>query len=137
MKRIVICLDGTWNNPERDKDEGERVLYKPTNVLKTYRAIPLSASDGTSQVAFYLEGVGAFTGERTRFGRLQSWADRLFGGAFGGGFEGRVKAAYRFLVANYEPGDEIYVFGFSRGAAQAQSLVRFSEWIGGILHKED
>ena len=43
----------------------------------------------------------------------------------------RPQAAYRFLVANYQPGDQISVFGFSRGAAEAQTLVRFIEWVGG------
>ncbi|HBL28855.1 MAG TPA: hypothetical protein DD490_18635 [Acidobacteria bacterium] len=139
MKRIVICLDGTWNSPEQDKDDGKgtRPRYKPTNVLKTFRSILPTAEDGTPQVAFYLEGVGSSIGEPERFSGLQKWTDKLLGGAFGGGFEARIKSAYRFLVANYEPGDKIYVFGFSRGAAQAQSLTRFIDWNGGLLHKSD
>ena len=136
-KRIIICLDGTWNNPERDKSSTSRPRYKPTNILKTFRAVLPVAKDGIHQVTYYLEGVGAFVGERSRFGQVQCWADRFFGGLFGGGFEGRVKAAYRFLVGNYEYGDDIFIFGFSRGAAQAQSLVRFIDWIGGIIEKQD
>jgi len=136
-KRLVVCLDGTWNSPEQDKAKGERVRYKPTNVLKTYRAVLPEAADGTPQVAFYLEGVGSSIGEPVRLGGLQRVTDRLLGGAFGGGFEARIKAAYRFLVGNYDAGDQIYIFGFSRGAAQAQSLARFIEWTGGILHKDD
>ncbi len=136
-KRIILCLDGTWNSPEQDKARGERIRYKPTNVLKTYRAILPKGEDGTPQLSFYLEGVGSAIGEPVRLGGLQKWTDRLLGGAFGGGFEARIKSAYRFLVGNYEPGDQIYLFGFSRGAAQAQSLARFIEWTGGILHKDD
>lgn len=137
MKRLLICLDGTWNNPEMERPAAGPTRYKPTNVLKIFRAVRPSGRDGTAQIAFYLEGVGAFVGEPTRFARLQKLADRILGGAFGGGFEGRVKAAYRFLVANHEPGDAIYLFGFSRGAAQAHSLARFVDWVGGLLAKPD
>jgi uncharacterized protein (DUF2235 family) len=137
-RRLVLCLDGTWNNAERPVEvDGGRALFKPTNVLKLYRAVRPMAADGASQIAYYNEGVGAFVGERTRFFRLQVLADRVFGGAFGGGFEGRVKEAYRFLVGNHRAGDEVFVFGFSRGSAQARSLVRFIAWAGGLLEKDD
>ena len=140
-KRLVICFDGTWNSPERgrshDPARAGATLYKPTNVLKLYRALLPRGDDGVPQVALYLEGVGAFVGERTRVGRLQAAGDRMLGGLFGGGFEGRVKAACRVLVGNHEPGDTIHVVGFSRGAAQAASLVRFLAWSGGLLRKRD
>jgi len=132
MKRLAIFFDGTWNSPERGAG-----LYKPTNVLKLYRALAPVAADGTQQVGLYLEGVGAFVGERTHAGKLQMLADRLLGGLYGGGFEGRVKSACRFLCGNWEPGDTIHLFGFSRGAAQAASLARFLEWCGGLLAKRD
>lgn len=138
MRRLVLCLDGTWNNAERGTVvEGGHKRYKPTNVLKIYRAVKPAGDDGTSQVSYYGEGVGAFIGEPSRLLTIQRGADRLFGGAYGGGFEGGVKAAYRFLVGNYRTGDEIFVFGFSRGAAQARSLVRFVDWLGGVLEKKD
>lgn len=138
MRRLVICLDGTWNNAERGTEvEDGRTRFFPTNVLKTYRAVLPVAPDGTTQIAYYSEGVGGFVGEPTRLLRLQTLSDRIFGGAYGGGFEGGVKSAYRFLVGNYQPGDQVFVFGFSRGAAQARSLVRFVDWAGGALHKED
>jgi uncharacterized protein (DUF2235 family) len=137
MKRIAIFFDGTWNSPERRHDGPGVALYKPTNVLKLYRALAPTAGDGTSQVALYLEGVGAFVGERTRAGRAHALVDRLLGGLFGGGFEGRVKSAARFLVGNWEPGDEVHLLGFSRGAAQAASLARFVAWCGGLPAKRD
>lgn len=137
-RRLIVFLDGTWNNAERGKVvEGDRKRFRPTNVLKTYRAVVPVTEDGTAQIAYYNEGVGAFIGEPTRLYRLQTLTDRIFGGAYGGGFEGGVKSAYRFLVGNYRPGDRIFVFGFSRGSAQARSLVRFIHWTGGVLHKED
>ena len=84
-RRLVVCLDGTWNNPERARSAAGNARFKPTNVLKIYRAVRPLAADGTSQIASYQEGVGAFVGVPTRFGRLQQWSDRLFGGLFGGG----------------------------------------------------
>ena len=137
-RRLVVCLDGTQNSPEQDVESfaGGHKLYKPTNVLKTFRAL-VPVADGVNQIAFYSEGVGSQIGEPTRFARFAVLVDRIFGGAFGVGYEPRVKAAYRFLVATYQPGDQIFVFGFSRGAAEAQTLVRFIEWVGGVLPQGD
>jgi len=132
-RRLVVCLDGTQNSPEQavEQFDGHK-LFKPTNVLKTFRAI-LPIGDGVSQIAFYSEGVGSLIGEPTPYANIEVWVDRIVGGAFGVGYEPRVKSAYRFLVANYHPHDQIFVFGFSRGAAEAQTLVRFVEWVGGVL----
>ena len=62
--------------------------------------------------------------------------DRLTGGAFGDGVEQNVRTLYRFLVFNYEPGDEIYLFGFSRGAFTVRTLAGFINRIG-LLQKND
>lgn len=106
MKRIVVCCDGTWNRPENQN---------VTNIEKIARTIETDAerNDGVPQLVHYVKGVG--TG--------WYWTDRLLGGAFGLGLFGNVTDAYRFLALNYSPGDEIYVFGFSRGAYTARSLV--------------
>ncbi len=105
MKRLVICCDGTWNRPD-----SEHV----TNIEKIARTIEtdLAATDGVQQLVLYLSGVGAG-------GYL---LDRWLGGAFGFGLFTNVLAGYRFLALNYEPGDEIFVLGFSRGAYTARSL---------------
>ena len=132
-----MCLDGTQNSPEQEvKPVGGHKLYKPTNVLKTFRAIRPVDDEGVSQIAYYSEGVGSMIGEDTVYAKVEVWVDRIFGGVAAVGYGSRVKSAYRFLVANYRPGDQILVFGFSRGAAEAQTLVRFIAWVGGILHKE-
>lgn len=108
MKRIVICCDGTWNKP------GLMDLGKPvkTNVQKIYEAIASKGADGIPQVKYY--GVGVGTG--------YTLSDRFFGGATGRGIDRNIKDAYRFIMWNYEPGDELYFFGFSRGAYTARSL---------------
>lgn len=122
MRRLVFCCDGTWNHVESEY---------PTNVQKLARAVPGVADDGTSQVVFYLQGVG--TGRGT--GRLAQKIDRLGGGMFGWGLLQNVVEAYRNLVFNYRPGDEIYIFGFSRGAHTARSLAGLIRSVG-ILDRD-
>ncbi|MDT0604510.1 MULTISPECIES: DUF2235 domain-containing protein [Thalassotalea] len=104
MKRIIICADGTWNRPEQlGKDQ------YPTSVLTFARHLLPEDDTGTKQVVFYDWGIG-------------SYHDQLSGGAFGAGLEKNVLDGYRFLVHNYDIGDEIYLFGFSRGAYTIRSL---------------
>ncbi|EOD68130.1 DUF2235 domain-containing protein [Amycolatopsis vancoresmycina] len=105
-KRLVICCDGTWNTLGQPH---------PTNVAKLKEAVAATDSDGTPQVAFHGDGVGTGAG---------LW-DHLTGGAFGAGLSAKVQAAYRFVVDHYEPGDELFFFGFSRGAFTARSTVGF------------
>jgi uncharacterized protein (DUF2235 family) len=106
-KRLVICLDGTWNSPDQGRN--------PTNVVKIMEAIPPLDAVGTRQVTFYDAGVGADGGR----------VDRIVDGFTGRGLEQNVRDGYRFLAHNWEPGDEIYLFGFSRGAFTARSLCGF------------
>ncbi|TQV76563.1 DUF2235 domain-containing protein [Aliikangiella marina] len=107
-KRLIICCDGTWNTPE-----------KITNVIKTVRAIKPIADDGTPQVVFYDQGVGTY-----------NLFDKFIGGAFGKGVEQNVLDAYRFIAHNYQAGDEIFCFGFSRGAYTARALGGMFQTIG-------
>ncbi|PWW24868.1 putative alpha/beta hydrolase family protein DUF2235 [Geodermatophilus normandii] len=104
-KRLVICCDGTWNTP----DQATEGWPCPTNVTKVALEIAPTGEDGVRQCIYYLRGVGTARGERFR------------GGAFGVGLSRAVKDAYRTIVENYEPGDELWFFGFSRGAFTARS----------------
>ncbi|UWQ21066.1 DUF2235 domain-containing protein [Jannaschia sp. W003] len=128
MKRIVILCDGTWNSPD---------MTHPTNVVRLARALAPEArdADGTpvAQVPIYLEGVG--TGRRgvTRTTRL---VDRVLGGTMGMGLLDTVAEAYRHLVFLHEPGDEVFVFGYSRGAFTARSLVGLIRHAGLIERSE-
>ncbi len=61
----------------------------------------------------------------------------MLGGGWGAGFESNVEEAFRFLSHNHREGDRIFVFGFSRGAAQARALTHFLDWLGGIPAKAD
>ena len=111
MKRLVVCLDGTWKNADSGESE--------TNVQRIARAVSASSlSEGTPQLTLYLRGIGS-----TGIG-LQ----RLLGGITGSGIDDNIRSAYMFLAQNYVPAsggrkaDEIYIFGYSRGAFAARSL---------------
>jgi uncharacterized protein (DUF2235 family) len=81
-------------------------------VVKLGYRLAKRDAKGTPQIVFYDQGVGT--------GNI---VDRVSGGAFGEGLEKNIHDAYRFLVSNYESGDQLYVFGFSRGAFTARSIV--------------
>ena len=106
--RIVICCDGTWNSADQEAVNGQLCV---TNVLKIACRLKKATTAGQLQIVYYDQGVG--TGNAL---------DRIVGGAFGDGLEANIHDAYRFLIANYEPGDKIYIFGFSRGAYTARSI---------------
>lgn len=104
-KKIIICSDGTWNDPEQ-LDRGSLV---PTNVVKLARALALA--ENPDQRIFYDPGVG--TGNSL---------DRWTGGLTGKGLIKNLFDCYGFIAEHYEPGDKIYLFGFSRGAYTVRSL---------------
>lgn len=114
MKRLVICCDGTWNSPW----EGEA-----TNVRRLYQRVAPRGEDRVEQRAHYLAGVGTKPTEK------------LIGGLTGQGLSRNVRAAYSWVVENYDPGDEIYAFGFSRGAFTARSTVGLIRKAG-VLRRE-
>jgi hypothetical protein len=112
MRRLIVCCDGTWNEQERPRRERWRSRkLVPTNVVKLTRAINPITSDGQSQIVYYNVGVGTV-----------NWIDRILGGAIGLGIAQNILASYRFLSTNYSSGDEIYLFGFSRGAYTVRLL---------------
>lgn len=101
MKRLVFCFDGTWNKIDAPH---------PTNVVIVAESVLPYTPNKISQLIYYDEGVGT--------ARLEKY----LGGIFGIGLLKNIAEAYRFLIFNYQPGDEIYVFGFSRGAFTARSF---------------
>ena len=106
MKRILIFCDGTWNSP---------TIPQPTNV----HTLCAAAVDSDEQICLYFPGVG--TGGRfTSF--IGKWINKIGGGAFGWGLNRNIKIAYAALAEKYDIGDEIMIFGFSRGAYTARSL---------------
>jgi uncharacterized protein (DUF2235 family) len=138
-KRIVLCLDGTWNRPyqAKERDDGSEVL-KPSNPLKVCRAVlPHDPATPADQITYYDIGVGALSKYPGTSNTLLRLSDNVLGGAWGAGFEANIEDAATFLVHNYRADDQVYVFGFSRGAAQARGLTRFLDWLGGLPAKGD
>ena len=101
MKRLIYCLDGTTNTYD---------AAHPTNVVMTHKSIAKLSSEGIEQIPYYDEGVGTNVGQK------------FTGMAFGVGLMKNILQAYEHLCTHYEPGDEIYIFGFSRGAYTARSF---------------
>ena len=97
MKKIVFCADGTWDGKSNH-----------TNVFKLFNALLISSE----QMPFYDNGVGADGNP----------IDQFLGGAFGTGLFQKIKDGYTRISHVYEAGDELFLFGFSRGAYTARSL---------------
>lgn len=104
-KKIILFSDGTGNSAA--------ALFK-TNVRRVYEALDLSCPE---QIAYYDDGVGSSS--------FKPWA--AISGATGFGLARNVRALYTFLSRNYVPGDEIFVFGFSRGSFTARILIGLIE----------
>jgi uncharacterized protein (DUF2235 family) len=96
-KRLALFLDGTWNS-----------VGDNTNVWRLKSLCGPESKDGSAQLAYYEIGVNGF-----------------LGGTFGKGLSENITSAYEWLIEKYNPGDEIFIFGFSRGAYTARSLAGF------------
>ncbi len=101
-KNILIFADGTGNSGQ---------VHRPTNVYKLFQMTV--GADPKKQTSFYIKGMG------TNYDYL--------GFMTGLGISKNIQACYHYLCANYEPGDKIFLFGFSRGAATVRSL-------SGLIH---
>jgi uncharacterized protein (DUF2235 family) len=107
-KNIVVCCDGTSNEYSKDL----------TNVVKLFSVL---VHDPARQIAFYHPGLGTMPppGALTP---LRQKISLLLGLAFGAGLEDDIRNAYAFLMNNFEPGDRVYLFGFSRGAYTVRAV---------------
>ena len=114
MARIAIFCDGTWNSPTQ---------VQPTHVHRLFEACRADAD----QRPVYVPGVGTGGKWATLFGK---GLNKVGGGAFGWGLNANIKQAYRALAMLYKPGDQILIFGFSRGAYTARSLAGMIRKVG-------
>lgn len=112
MRNLVVCCDGTWNTP----DQREGGIPVPTNVVKLFNACESSEA----QLKYYHPGVG------TEGSKLK----RMVDGGIGRGLDQNIQSAYNWLCAHYQPGDRIFLFGFSRGAYTVRSLGGFILRVG-------
>ena len=124
-KRIILCLDGTWESA----DQGAPNI--PSNVARLSRMIArqgISCSgDPIDQIVYYQPGVG--TGPINK-------VDKYYQGITGAGIRNHLLSAYNFVATNYSYGDEIFLFGYSRGAYTARALGWFLTKIG-LLKADD
>jgi uncharacterized protein (DUF2235 family) len=104
QKRLAVFLDGTWNS-----------VNSNTNLWRMRALCAAKSRDGQTQLVYYEVGVNGF-----------------LGGVFGQGLDENIRLAYEWLIENYNDGDEIFIFGFSRGAFTARSLAGLIA-IDGIL----
>ncbi len=104
QKRLAVFLDGTWNS-----------VNSNTNVWRMRALCTSKSADGKPQLVYYEVGVNGF-----------------LGGVFGQGLDENIRLAYEWLIENYNEGDEIFIFGFSRGAFTARALAGLVA-INGVL----
>lgn len=108
MRQLVVCCDGTWDTADAKTDG----VPTPTNVCRLFNALEDQDRNGNEQVKYYHPGIG------TGGGML----DKVLGGGLGIGLSRNIKSAYAWLARTYRPGDDISLFGFSRGAYTVRSL---------------
>lgn len=137
-KRIILLLDGTWNDSDAG-DNDTNIVRLEDLIVTTLRDPSKSAggsaatadklvhgyvTDGQENIVLYQRGVG--TGPFERFK----------GGTLGIGLHDNIRRAYKFLSYHYKTGCDIYIFGFSRGAYTARSLVGYLA-AAGLLTREN
>ena len=108
MRNLVVCCDGTWNTPDQEQNG----VPVPTNVVRLYNALAEKDAVGSEQLKYYHSGVGT----------EGHWWDKVAGGSVGSGLGKNIQSAYKWLGCNYQAGDRIFLFGFSRGAYTVRSL---------------
>lgn len=122
MKNIIVCCDGTNN----------QFSGCHTNVIRTYKVV----EGMQNQTCYYDPGVGTIplAGFVTKAGQFLSIVAGL---AYGAGLIDDVEEAYRFLMKVYEPGDHVYLFGFSRGAFTVRALAGMLHSVGLLFPDSD
>lgn len=124
-KRVILCFDGEWDcppdpgvwsfsanhSPKQSRTGVQPDSHSATNVYQLYQSILPRSGDGRIQQKWYEPGT------------TMPWFHRFRDGSFGCGLDRTILQSYAYLAATYDPGDELYLYGFSRGAYTARSLV--------------
>jgi len=114
LKRVILLADGTWNSspPLPGVDW--------TNLARLAHALEPCGADGSEQVAQYQAGLG-----------VEGWFDNYWRGYSGRGLERKIEDARRFVAKTAAPGDELWLFGLSRGGLVVRALCHWVE-AGGV-----
>lgn len=118
-RNLVVCCDGT----------GNEIGANISNVLKLYRTLRKNVTTVPRQIVYYDAGVGTLALPNPLIRFVQDFK-AILGLAFGYGLDDNVLGAFNFLIETYEPGDKIYLFGFSRGAHTVRVLAALIHRIG-------
>ncbi|KAK9459565.1 uncharacterized protein V1516DRAFT_666104 [Lipomyces oligophaga] len=115
MKRIIILCDGTWQNSLVQDDFNSSNITRIARAILPFdqRSVNESEPQKISQITYYHPGVGS---------RKNDKHDQLVGGAFGEGIIEQIRQVFAFISLNYEVNDELFFFGFSRGAYMVRSI---------------
>ncbi len=119
-KRIILCIDGTNNSPDSGR----------TNVSRFMRMLSKTSKE---QVVYYQPGVGTLDPDRPG-SKFVAKLRRIRDLAFASLIYRHVQSAYRYLMSEFEEGDDLYIIGFSRGAYTSRVLAGMLSKIG-LLHK--
>ncbi|PBK89645.1 hypothetical protein ARMGADRAFT_935529 [Armillaria gallica] len=115
-RNLVVCLDGTAN----------QFGHRNTNVVELHNRI-LKGDPDVPQLTFYSSGIGTYVPPSTC--SIAHWL-HMFDKAFAWSFKRLVEEAYRWIADHYQPGDRLFLFGFSRGAYQVRALAGMIEKLG-------
>jgi uncharacterized protein (DUF2235 family) len=123
-KNILIFADGTGNEGGLLPDESRTNVYK---LFRATRVDPDSTIHPDEQLAFYVPGIGTPSpGHSSKLRRIRETVQQ----AIGGGLTLKIVDCYVAVISVWEPGDRIYLFGFSRGAYTVRCLAHVLEIIG-------
>ncbi|KAJ8490190.1 hypothetical protein ONZ45_g13289 [Pleurotus djamor] len=122
-RNLVINIDGTAN----------QFSQTSTNVVELFSRL----IKDLNQRVYYDSGIGTYTRRTLSWSYIKQVVDHKIDTAIAWNFEKIVHAAYKWLSENYEPGDRIFLFGFSRGAYQVRVIAGMIEKVlqVGLLHK--
>src|SRR5215475_12192259 len=123
-RNIVLCLDGTSN----------QFAANNTNVVKLYAMLDRTHPD--QQLSYYQPGIGTSTPPGI-FGRFGKWVAKVIDLATAWFLSQHVCDAYRYLMRYYQEGDQIYIFGFSRGAYTARAVAAMVHKVGLLTQGND
>ncbi|KAJ8475171.1 hypothetical protein ONZ45_g15705 [Pleurotus djamor] len=125
-RNLVLCIDGTANQ------FSAQPLIQSSNIIEIYSRLIKLADE---QLTFYNSGIGTYATPSFRSWKyFKQVFDHTVDTAIAWNFERIVHAAYKWLSETYQPGDRIFMFGFSRGAYQVRVVAGMIEKVG-LLHK--
>lgn len=121
---MVLCFDGTGNKFQGNDAD--------SNIIKIFSMLD---REDRNLFAYYQPGIGTYVehsklSKTGRLDRLRSWWSKTKDMAVGSSFADHIQGGYRFLMRYYSDGDDIYFFGFSRGAYTARFLARMLDCVG-------